>query len=58
MTLVPIWIDGRAIAGFVELRDLLRSQLPAHGEQILPELLFVARADNDIVYRWTLQEPI
>ena len=58
LALVPIRIDGRTVAGFVELRDLLGRQLPADGEQVLAELLFVAGADDDVVYGRALKEPV
>lgn len=47
LPLMPVGIDGRHCAGLVQLGHLLRGQIPPHRGQILPQLLFIARADND-----------
>ena len=46
-----VGIGGRDRAGSVQLRDLLRRQIPPDRAQVLPQLLLVARADDDVVTR-------
>ena len=45
--LVPVGVDGRNGAGFVELGDLFGGQIPAGCIEILAKLLFVAGAQDD-----------
>src|SRR5947208_2509583 len=58
LALVPIRIGQRDLAGGIQLADLFGSEIPARGTQILPELLFVASADNDRSDGRALQEPV
>ena len=44
---MPIWVGRGKFAGRIELRDLFAGEIPADGAEVLPELLFVTRADND-----------
>src|SRR6202000_304944 len=45
-------------ASGVELRDLFRGQRPADRAEVLPQLLFIARADDDRRDRWPVQQPV
>ncbi len=45
--LMPIWVGFRRFAGGIEPRDLLRRQIPADGAEIVLELLFITRSDDD-----------
>ena len=56
--LVPDRIGGLDVARRVELRHLLGRQFPADGADVLEQLLFVARADDDVGDRRTTQQPI
>src|SRR5579863_7513474 len=47
VSLVPIGVDGRDGAGFVEPGNLFCSEVPADGVKILPKLFLVAGAEND-----------
>src|ERR1700691_3578559 len=47
LPLMPVGINWRPIAGLVQLRDLVRGQVPTHGLQILPPLLLVPRPDHN-----------
>src|SRR5580693_7780366 len=55
---MPVGVDGGDFAGLVELRDLLSCEVPARSGQVLTELLFVARANNDRRHGWALQKPV
>ncbi len=56
--LVPIRIRLRPFARGVELGDLFGRELPADGIEILPQLLFVASADDHRRHRRATQQPI
>ena len=56
--LVPDRIGGLDVARHVELRHLLRRQFPADGADVLKQLLFVTRADDDVGDGRTAQQPI
>src|ERR1700722_7479260 len=56
--LVPDRIGRLHVARGVKLRHLLRRQLPTHGADVLEQLLFVARADDDVGDGRTAQQPI
>jgi hypothetical protein len=43
---MPIGIDGRLLAGFIERSYLHRGQIPPRGAKILPQLFLISRADN------------
>ena len=47
LPLVPVRIDRRDFAGLVEPADLFARQAPAGCAKVLPQLLFVARAQNE-----------
>ena len=55
---MPVRVGGGQFAGGIELRHLFAGEIPADGAEVLPELLFVARADNDTSHGGTLQEPV
>jgi hypothetical protein len=55
---MPVGIDGLLLAGAVEFSDLIGSQIPAFGGQILAKLLFVSSADNDRRDGRALQKPV
>jgi hypothetical protein len=55
--LVPIGIDGRCGAGGVQFGDLRRGEVPAHGSQILAELVRITRADDHGGYGRSLEQP-
>lgn len=46
LPLMPIGVGERALAGGVQLGDLLRRQAPADGSQVLLQLRLVAGADD------------
>ncbi len=48
----------RAVRWPIELRHLFAGEIPADRAEVLPELLFVARADNDAGHGGALQEPV
>src|SRR5437868_6369290 len=56
--LVPVRIDGRSRAGLVETGNLLRGKIPSVGAQIVAQLFFVARSDDDRRNRGPLEEPV
>src|SRR5580658_6518502 len=58
LSLVPIGIGKRAIAGRVQLCHLLRRQSPADGAEILLQLLLVPRADDHRRDGRPLQQPV
>ena len=56
--LVPIGVGGLGSAGGVEFGDLVFGEVPADGGEVLAELLFIARAHDDVGDGGALQEPI
>src|SRR5579863_10680140 len=46
LPLMPVRINRRDRAGAVQFRNLLRSQVPSHGVQVLPQLLLIPRPAN------------
>src|SRR5580658_1291544 len=58
LPLVPVGINRLQIACFVEGSNLIRGQIPSYGIEVLPQLLFIARADDDRRDRRPLQQPI
>src|SRR3984885_5622383 len=56
--LVPDRIGGLDVARGVELRDLPGRQLPADGADVLAQLLFVARANDETGHGRTAQQPV
>ncbi len=55
---MPVRVGGRDLAGLVERRDLLGSEIPANCAEIVFELLLVASANDDACHRGTLQQPV
>ena len=55
---MPVRIRRRRRARGVERGDLSRRQVPADGPEILPQLLLVARANDERRDRWALQQPV
>src|SRR5262249_34346485 len=55
---MPIRICRRDRTRLIELCDLLCTQAPADGPQILPQLLLSACTDDHISYRRPLQQPV
>jgi len=47
LDLMPIRVGRGQFARRIELRYLFAGEIPADGAEVLPELLFVTRADND-----------
>src|ERR1035441_6315138 len=58
LDLMPVGIHRRRFAGLIELRYLFYGQIPADRAEILPELIFVARTDDDTGNGGALQQPI
>lgn len=58
IALMPVGIDRPLLTSRVESGDLFFRQIPTERAKILPELLFVARADHDVAHRRTLQQPV
>src|ERR1700722_7497856 len=56
--LVPDGISRLDLARGVELRHLFGRQFPADGADVLEQLLFVTRADDDVGDGRTAQEPV
>src|SRR5688572_1742547 len=56
--LVPVRVWQRHLAGGVEPRHLIARQVPADGAQVLPQLFFVARADDERGNRGPLEQPV
>src|SRR5581483_10647963 len=56
--LMPVRVDRRNDAGFIEFRDLLSRQVPAGGSEVLAELLLVAGAHDDSRDGGALQQPV
>src|SRR5579863_5885537 len=56
--LVPVGIGGLCRAGGVEFCHLVFGEVPADGAEVLAELLFVARAHDDVGDGGALQEPV
>src|ERR1700678_4543073 len=58
VALVPDRIGRLDVARRIELRHLLGRQLPAHGADVLPQLPFVTRADDDVGDGRAAQQPV
>src|SRR5260221_512810 len=56
--LVPVRISQRRGAGGIEFRNLRRRQVPAERTELLAQLLFVSRTDDDRGDRRALQQPV
>src|SRR5262249_55510279 len=58
LALVPVRINWSALTGRVQTRDLLGGQVPSDCCEVLPQLFFVASANNNVGNRGPLQQPI
>ena len=55
---MPHGIRGRLVAGLIEPCDLVRTQCPTDGTEVVDELCFVASADDHARNAGPLQEPV
>ena len=55
---MPVWIDRATLADRVELRDVRRVELPAEDAEVLAQLRFIARADDDARDRRSMHRPV
>ena len=58
LPLMPVGINRRHFAGAVQLSDVIRREIPSRRVQILPQLLFIARANDDGCHGRPLQQPV
>src|ERR1700730_12800845 len=58
LPLVPVGIGGNLFAREVQSLNLFASQVPPDSAQILPQLFFIASANNDVGDRRPLQKPV
>jgi hypothetical protein len=56
--LMPVRIGQRCCARSIELRHLIRSQIPAYRAEIVSKLLFIPGADDNRRNRWALEQPV